>query len=53
MSIPAFLALASLLLAIFGLASSRWPLATPLAVIFLALAVVIIGFGGHVPMPGH
>lgn len=53
MTIAGFLALAGLLLAIFGLASNKWPLATPLAVIFLALGVIIIGFGGHIPMPGH
>jgi len=45
-------AVAALLLAILGLASSpRWPLAQPLAVILLSLAVCIIGFSGHIPFP--
>lgn len=52
MTIAAFLAVTALLLAIVGLASSpRWPLAQPLAVILLSLAVCIIGFGGRVPWP--
>lgn len=52
MTVAAFFALAALILAILGLASSpRWPLAQPLAVIFLAVAVCIIGFSGHIPLP--
>jgi hypothetical protein len=53
MSVAAFLAVAALILAIMGLVSKpKWPWATDVAVLLLALAVIIMGFGGRMPFGG-
>jgi hypothetical protein len=55
MTIAAFLALAALIVSIMGLIGSpagtpRWPWAANVATLLLAIAVMIIGFGGKITL---